>query len=82
MSSHWGFFPITEDRCEDRFVDVTERCRAGEDIKFEADKSGIGKKASLSPAVKGKDACISGVLHDGLRYSAQRAPMLFVYTTR
>jgi len=56
MSSHWGFFPITEGRCEDRFVDVSERCRAGEDIKFEADKPGIGKKASLSPAVKGDNA--------------------------
>lgn len=50
MSSHWSFFPITKDRLEDRFVDVSERY----DIKFDADKSGIGKKAKLQPKVDGE----------------------------
>jgi len=53
MSSHWGFFPITKDRLEDRFVDVTARCERGDEIKFDADKSGIGKKAKIQPRVEG-----------------------------
>jgi len=56
MSSHWSFFPITKDRLEDRFVDVTERCKEGQEIKFEADKSGIGKKVKFQPKVKGDNA--------------------------
>eukprot|EP00581_Thalassiosira_minuscula_P009713 CAMPEP_0183709146 /NCGR_PEP_ID=MMETSP0737-20130205/5250_1 /TAXON_ID=385413 /ORGANISM="Thalassiosira miniscula, Strain CCMP1093" /LENGTH=674 /DNA_ID=CAMNT_0025937161 /DNA_START=507 /DNA_END=2531 /DNA_ORIENTATION=- len=56
MSSHWGFFPITKDRLEDRFVDVTERCEAGQQLTFEADKSGIGKKAIMQPKVEGDNA--------------------------
>lgn len=52
MSSHWSFFPITKERLEDRFLDVTEEG----DIKFDADKSGIGKKAEIQPAVKGENA--------------------------
>ena len=55
MSSHWTFFPITKDRLEDRFVDVTERCK-NEDIPFDADKSGIGKKAKLAPRIEGDNA--------------------------
>jgi len=52
MSSHWAFFPITQDRLEDRFVDVT-----GLSTSFEADKSSIGKKLDeLQPAVKGESA--------------------------
>ena len=53
MSSHWGFFPINKDRLEDRFVDVSERCKNGEIVKFDADKSGIGKKAEIQPKVDG-----------------------------
>ena len=53
MSSHWSFFPITKERLEDRFIDVTERCKKGQEIKFEADKSGIGKKADFQPKVEG-----------------------------
>jgi len=51
MSSHWGFFPITKDRLEDRFVDVTARCNEVEEIdfEFEADVSGIGKKGQFQP---------------------------------
>ena len=57
MSSHWSFFPITKDRLEDRFVDVTERCKEGQEIKFEADKSGIGKKVKFQPKVEGESDC-------------------------
>jgi hypothetical protein len=53
MSSHWAFFPIDKERLEDRFVDVTERCEQGHDVKFEADKSGIGKKSKFQPKVEG-----------------------------
>lgn len=56
MSSHWGFFPINKDRLEDRFVDVTERCEEGSLVRFEADKSGIGKKAEIQPKVEGDNA--------------------------
>ncbi|KAL7534441.1 hypothetical protein ACHAXR_005879 [Thalassiosira sp. AJA248-18] len=52
MSSHWSFFPITKDRLEDRFVDVTES-----QVQFDADKSGIGKKANPDqPKVEGDNA--------------------------
>ena len=51
MSSHWSFFPTTKDRLEDRFVDVT-----GSDVKFDPDKSGIGKKAEFQPKVDGENA--------------------------
>lgn len=53
MSSHWAFFPIDKERLEDRFVDVTKRCEQGHDVKFEADKSGIGKKSKFQPKVEG-----------------------------
>mmetsp|Transcript_31186 Transcript_31186/g.65756 ORF Transcript_31186/g.65756 Transcript_31186/m.65756 type:complete len:693 (-) Transcript_31186:15-2093(-) len=56
MSSHWSFFPITKARLEDRFVDVTEICEKGQEIKFDADKSGIGKKVELQPTVEGDNA--------------------------
>jgi hypothetical protein len=52
MSSHWGFFPTTKEGLGDRFVDVTER----EDIKFDSDKSGIGKKAEYQGKVDGEIA--------------------------
>jgi len=56
MSSHWSFFPITKQRLEDRFVDVTNRCNNGEDIQFNADQSGIGKQTKLQPKVEGDNA--------------------------
>ena len=56
MSSHWSFFPITKDRLEDRFVDVTNRWNNGEDIQFSADQSGIGKQTKLQPKVEGDNA--------------------------
>jgi hypothetical protein len=58
MSSHWSFFPVNKERLEDRFIDVTER--EGQEIKFEADKSGIGKKADFQPTVEG-ELCSSGL---------------------
>mmetsp|Transcript_10547 Transcript_10547/g.21935 ORF Transcript_10547/g.21935 Transcript_10547/m.21935 type:complete len:857 (+) Transcript_10547:326-2896(+) len=59
MSSHWGFFPISKKRLQDRFVDVTEHFENGGDheIKFDSDKSGIGKIGTeFQPAVKGASA--------------------------
>lgn len=50
MSSHWSFFPTTKEGLEDRFVDVTGR----RDIKFDSDKSGIGKKAEFQAKVDGE----------------------------
>jgi hypothetical protein len=50
MSSHWSFFPTTKEGLEDRFVDVTGR----QDIKFDPDKSGIGKKAEFQAKVDGE----------------------------
>ena len=45
MSSHWSFFPISKKRLEDRFVDVTNN----NSVKFDADKSGIGKLVPFQP---------------------------------
>ena len=56
MSSHWSFFPITKDRLEDRFVDVTNRWNNGEDMQFSADQSSIGKHTKLQPKVEGDNA--------------------------
>ncbi|KAL9185476.1 hypothetical protein ACHAXT_003253 [Thalassiosira profunda] len=55
MSSHWSFFPITKDRCEDRFVDVSERSDLDES-QFSWDKSGIGKEAKFQPKIDGRNA--------------------------
>ncbi len=58
MSSHWSIFPVTKEGLEDRFVDVTER----QDIKYNSDKSGIGKKAEFQAKVDGETALSSPVI--------------------
>ena len=62
MSSHWPFFPISKARLEDRFVDVSNRFQGddgsisnNQNIKFDADVSGIGKfSSSFQPKIEGK----------------------------
>lgn len=58
MSSHWGFFPITKEGLGDRFVDVTDN---REDIKFDSDKSGIGKKAEFQGTVEGETVALVSI---------------------
>jgi hypothetical protein len=51
FSSHWAFFPLTEEDIGDTFVDVTNSPDA---IDFQADKSGIGAPGTtLQPTVVG-----------------------------
>lgn len=51
FSSHWAFFPLTEEDTGDTFVDVTN---SADVIDFQADKSGIGAPGTtLQPTVVG-----------------------------
>lgn len=61
MSSHWSFFPISRKRLEDRFLDVSAEfdgtVEKTNQMKFDADKSGIGKTGTtFQPKVEGENA--------------------------
>mmetsp|Transcript_31144 Transcript_31144/g.57770 ORF Transcript_31144/g.57770 Transcript_31144/m.57770 type:complete len:747 (+) Transcript_31144:55-2295(+) len=56
MASHWIFFPTSADICENRFVDITERCKDGQDIKFESDEYGALTTEECQPSIGGDNA--------------------------